>query len=50
MAFATIFRRFKLELYETSKESDIDYIGDFFLVANHPGSLGVRVKVVGHRT
>lgn len=49
MALATIFRRFDLQLYETTKERDVDYVGDCFLGLHHPDSLGVRVKVIGLR-
>ncbi|KAL8690059.1 MAG: hypothetical protein Q9218_004412 [Villophora microphyllina] len=49
VAFATIFRRFDLELYDTTKERDIDYVGDCHLGEHHPESVGVRVKVVGMR-
>lgn len=50
LALVTVFRRFDLELYDTTKGRDIDYIGDGFLGVYHPDSLGVRVKVVGIRT
>lgn len=50
LALLTVFRRFDLELYETTKERDVDYVGDLFLGAHHPESLGVRIKVVGVRT
>lgn len=49
IAFATIIRRFDLELYDTTRERDVDYVGDFFLGAHHPESPGIRVKVVGLR-
>ena len=49
LAFLTIFRRFDMELYETRKERDVDYIGDGFLGLHNPDSLGVRVKVIGMR-
>ncbi|KAL8800654.1 MAG: hypothetical protein Q9182_005024 [Xanthomendoza sp. 2 TL-2023] len=49
IAFATIIRRFELELYATTRERDVDYVGDLFLGAHHPDSLGIRVKVVGLR-
>ncbi|KAL8789277.1 MAG: hypothetical protein Q9213_001200 [Squamulea squamosa] len=49
-AIAIIIRRFELELYETTKERDVDYIGDFFLGANHPDSPGIRVNVIDVRT
>ena len=46
LAFTTILRRFDLQLYETTKERDVDYVGDGFLGLHHPESLGIRVKVV----
>ena len=49
LALVTIFRRFDMELYETIMERDVDYVGDGFLGAYHPDSLGVRIKVVGVR-
>ena len=50
LAVVTGFRRFGLALYETTRERDVDYVGDGFLGAHHPDSLGVRIKVVGVRT
>lgn len=50
LAFATVFRRFDLELYETIKERDVDYVGDCFLGAHHLDSRGVRIRVIGMRT
>ena len=47
---ACIFRRFELELYETSRERDIDIIRDFLVGWPSPDTLGVRVKVLGIRT
>ncbi|KAL8947877.1 MAG: hypothetical protein Q9222_005892 [Ikaeria aurantiellina] len=49
LALVTIFRRFDLELYETTKERDVEYVGDGFLGMHNPQSPGIRVKVVGIR-
>ena len=49
LALVVIFRRFDMELYETTKERDVDYVGDGFLGALHPDSVGVRIKVTGAR-
>jgi hypothetical protein len=43
---AQIFRRFKLELYETDI-SDVELAHDFFLPSPRLDSKGVRVRVVG---
>ncbi|MCJ1244131.1 hypothetical protein MMC30_001329 [Trapelia coarctata] len=45
-----IFRRFDLELYETTWERDIDTWRDCFLGDPHPESLGMRVRVVKEYT
>lgn len=42
-----LFRRFELELFDTIRERDVDLKRDCFLAECMPGSLGVRVKVVG---
>ncbi|KAL8738347.1 MAG: hypothetical protein Q9181_000857 [Wetmoreana brouardii] len=42
MAFATLFRRFNLELYDTTKERDVDFVGDCFLGEHNPDSPGIR--------
>lgn len=49
LALVTIFRRFDMELYETNKTRDVDFVGDGFLGAHHPDSVGVRIKVTGVR-
>ncbi|KAF2434308.1 cytochrome P450, variant [Tothia fuscella] len=46
LGLAHLFRRFKLELYETDK-SDVILAHDFMLPAPKSDSKGVRVKVVG---
>jgi hypothetical protein len=45
ITLATIFRRFELELYETTREKEIDAARDCFLAEMVPGAVGVRVKV-----
>ena len=42
---ATIFRRFELELFETTKR-DVTIVHDFFVSYQPLDSHGVRVKVV----
>ena len=49
LALITLFRRFDLELYDTIKARDVDFVGDGFLGMHHPQSVGVRVKVRGLR-
>ncbi len=46
VSLAHIFRRFKLELYETDA-SDVELAHDFFLPSPRLDSKGVRVKVIG---
>jgi hypothetical protein len=41
----TIFRRFKFELYDTTR-ADVDMVHDFFLPSPSFDSKGIRVKVV----
>lgn len=45
ITLATIFRRFEFELFETTREKEIDTARDCFLAETEPGSVGVRVKV-----
>lgn len=45
LGLAHVFRRFKLELYETD-ETDVLIAHDFMLPAPKSESKGVRVKVV----
>lgn len=46
ITLTTIFRRFEFELYETTREQEIDTARDCFLAETIPGSVGVRVKVI----
>ena len=43
---ACLFRRFDIELYDTTRERDIDMKSDFLVGETSPESLGVRVKAV----
>lgn len=45
ITLATLLCRFDLELFETYRERDIDYVRDCFLGEPSAESLGVRVKV-----
>jgi hypothetical protein len=45
LGLAHIFRRFKLELYETDA-TDVELAHDFMLPAPKSDSKGVRIKVV----
>jgi hypothetical protein len=49
MVLTTLLRRFEFQLYDTTKERDIDLVRDCFIGEPHPDSIGVRVKVVGLR-
>ena len=49
LALVILFRRFDMELYETTRERDVDYVGDGFWGAYHPDSVCVRIKVTGAR-
>ena len=42
LTLASVFRRFDLELYETTKERDLDVIHDYFIAR----PVGVRMQVV----
>jgi hypothetical protein len=44
LGLAHIFRKFRLELYETDR-SDVVMLHEFFLPAPKTGTKGVRVKV-----
>lgn len=48
MTLAAVFRRFELELYETTRE-DVDVVHDFVLGMPRLDTKGVRVVVVGKR-
>jgi hypothetical protein len=45
IGLAHVFRKFRLELYETDR-SDVVMVHDFFLPCPKLGTKGVRVKVV----
>ena len=45
LVLATVFRRFKLELFDTLRERDVAHSRDCFLGKSSVGSQGVRVKV-----
>ncbi|UKZ80114.1 hypothetical protein TrVFT333_007879 [Trichoderma virens FT-333] len=48
ITLATLFLRFDLELFETYRGRDIDYVRDCFLAEASPSSQGIRVKVVSN--
>lgn len=48
IALATLFLQFDLELFETYRERDIDYVRDCFLAEASRESQGIRVKVVAN--
>jgi len=50
MAIPALFRRFEFELYETTRERDIDFWRDCFVGDPHPDSVGVRVRIVKEYT
>ena len=44
MVIVCLFRRFYLELYDTSRERDVDIVRDCFIGETSKESLGVRMK------
>lgn len=46
ITLAMLFSRFDLELFETYRHRDIDYVRDCFLGEPDRASPGIRVKVV----
>lgn len=46
ISIATLFRRFKFQLYDTEFERDVKVVRDNFLGEPCPESKGVRVKIV----
>ena len=44
ITLAAVFRRFDLELYETTRE-DVDCVHDYYNPASRKGSKGVRIVV-----
>jgi cytochrome P450 len=48
LATALVFRRFDMELFETTRR-DVDVARDCFVSAPEKGSKGVRIKVLGER-
>ena len=46
IVIACLFRRFDLELYDTTRERDIDVARDCFIAEPSPKSTGVRVKIL----
>ena len=46
LALAILFRRLSFELYDTTRERDIDLSKDYFVGETKKESRGVRVKVV----
>ncbi|CAD6568443.1 MAG: hypothetical protein ASARMPRED_001717 [Alectoria sarmentosa] len=44
IVIACLFRRFDLQLHDTTRERDIDYSRDCFIGESSPESIGVRVK------
>jgi len=49
LTYATLFRRFDLELYDTNEERDIEVVRDGFVGEPVKESPGVRVKVTAVR-
>lgn len=49
MVLTALLRRFELQLYDTTKERDVDLVRDCFIGEPHPISIGVRVKVIALR-
>jgi hypothetical protein len=47
---AAIFRRFDLQLFDTTFERDVETVRDCFLTEARLESQGIRVKVVGERS
>ena len=45
LTLAAVFRRFDLELFETTREEDVDIAHDFFNPSAKVDSKGVRVLV-----
>ena len=46
IVIACLFRRFDLQLHDTTRERDIDYARDCFIGEPSPESVGVRIKAV----
>lgn len=46
IVLSVLFRRFEFELYETSRERDIDLSRDCFVGKSMKESPGMRVKIV----
>ncbi|KAG8526148.1 uncharacterized protein KY384_000141 [Bacidia gigantensis] len=46
---AALMRRWELELYETERERDVDFVRDQFVSKPGKNGKGVRVRVVGER-
>ena len=44
ISIACLFRRFDLQLYDTTWERDVDTVRDCFVAERSPMSLGIRVK------
>ncbi|RDW77525.1 hypothetical protein BP6252_05578 [Coleophoma cylindrospora] len=49
LAAAVVFRKFDMELYETTR-ADVDIARDCFVPQPKKGSQGIRVKIVGERS
>lgn len=45
ITLAYLFRRWDLEMYETTRERDVDFVRDCFVGETEPGSKGVRVTL-----
>ncbi|QKX52975.1 uncharacterized protein TRUGW13939_00046 [Talaromyces rugulosus] len=50
LAMAAIFRRFDLQLFDTTFKRDVETVRDCFLTEARLESQGIRVKVVGERS
>jgi cytochrome P450 len=50
LASAALLRRFDMELFDTSRERDVDVCRDCFVGLPQKNSQGVRVKVLGKRS
>ena len=49
LVLAMLLPRFELELFDTYRERDVDYIRDCFLGGCEPSSRGIRVRVVADK-
>lgn len=50
LTLAAVFRRFELELFDTTRERDVDVTRDYFIGMSAKESPGIRVRVVKETT